>query len=205
MNDVMECAFSEKSSKRQTGQSMCTFQIGPNVYSCTLTHRYTTLLRALDKVNEALRSVYQRLNPSGDAYLSYSREPLTLFGSGVEFLCKPDRSSYRKVDQLSGGQRALCTVALQISLQSIFNSPVWVLDEIDAPLDTTKAAVVGETLHEEADRGLYSRAGEESSTGPSAGQFIVVSHRPEFYQSADHMVAVYGSNSGSYAMVTSFQ
>ena len=91
---------------------------------------------------------YRRLvSPSADARLRYSREPVTLFKEGVDISAKPERSLWREVKQLSGGQQAVLSLALSMGVQSVYRSPFYVMDEVDASLDSHHAARAGKVRH----------------------------------------------------------
>jgi structural maintenance of chromosome 1 len=48
----------------------------------------------------------------------------------------PPLKRYRAMDQLSGGERAVAALALLFTIHSFHPSPFFILDEVDAALDT---------------------------------------------------------------------
>ena len=53
---------------------------------------------------------------------------------------------YNKAKNLSGGQQAACSLSLILAIQENFPSPLYIMDEIDASLDTSIAARFGAYL-----------------------------------------------------------
>jgi DNA repair exonuclease SbcCD ATPase subunit len=83
-----------------------------------LGRRYASLLSVLQSLNAALGAVYGQLTGGcGAAYCSYVAERRLLFSQGVTLHVQPDGSTWRRMEQLSGGQRALATLALSFALQ----------------------------------------------------------------------------------------
>ena len=44
---------------------------------------------------------------------------------------------------LSGGQQAACSLSLLLAIQDCFPSPIYIMDEVDASLDTSTVTRVG--------------------------------------------------------------
>lgn len=53
---------------------------------------------------------------------------------------------YNKAKKLSGGQQAACSLSLILAIQESFPSPLYMMDEIDASLDTSIVARFGAYL-----------------------------------------------------------
>ena len=66
---------------------------------------------------------------------------------------------------------------LILAMQDIFPSPFYIMDEVDAALDTSTAERLGQLLKLKA-----------STTDT---QFILVSHRPELMESAFRIIGIY--------------
>ena len=66
------------------------------------------MFSSLERINAAVSQAYRHLCLNGDAQLRFSREPVTLFHSGVLLYAKPDRSQWREGKGLSGGQQVVC-------------------------------------------------------------------------------------------------
>ena len=86
--------------------------------------------------------------------------------------------SQRPVTELSGGERALTSLALLLSLLEAHPSPICVLDEVDAALDETNVGRFVDAL----------RALEQKT------QFIVITHNPRTIEAAD---SIYGVSMGA--------
>eukprot|EP00899_Mesostigma_viride_P020500 jgi/Mesvir1/28451/Mv15874-RA.1 len=137
--------------------------------------RHESFTAAMEKVNAHLGAIYRQLNPSGDAYCSYAQDdPGLLFANGVTFNVRPDKHKWRAFSCLSGGQQALASLALSLSLQAVFPSPFNFFDEVDGSLDTRNAHAIAS----------YIKAQNKS-------QYILVSHRPQVYELASMVAGVY--------------
>ncbi|CAM9568392.1 unnamed protein product [Phaeothamnion confervicola] len=155
---------------------------------------------------------------AGDCYLSFSPERSILFGEGVAMLARPERgSTWRCLGQLSGGQQALCGLALNVAVQQVRPASLYILDEasskrVDAALDTHNVAKAANLLQQHASAaahggsGLHrtgggssegggggSSTGDGSGGGPPGAQLVVISHRPEMLQCCRFAVGLYGA------------
>ncbi len=87
---------------------------------------------------EAIRSNFALFGPKlfggGTAELRLV-DPSNPLESGVEILVRPPGKKPKSIDLLSGGEKALCAIALVFSMFMVRPSPICVLDEVDAPLD----------------------------------------------------------------------
>ena len=96
---------------------------------------------------------------------------------GVEVRAQPPGKRISSLSMLSGGERALTSVALLFALLSVNPAPVCVLDEVDAALDDANVGRFVQTLREMSDR----------------SQFIVITHNRGTIEAAD---AIYGVSMG---------
>ncbi|KAK6455174.1 RecF/RecN/SMC [Scheffersomyces xylosifermentans] len=94
----------------------------------------------------------------------------------VSFNSKFDEQ--QRIEQLSGGQKSLCAIALILAIQKCDPAPFYLFDEIDANLDTQYRTAVASMIHS-----LSSKA-----------QFICTTFRPEMLQVADKFYGVMFSN-----------
>lgn len=87
---------------------------------------------------EAIRENFAMFGPKlfggGTAELRLV-DPSNPLESGVEILVRPPGKKPKSIDLLSGGEKALCAIALVFSMFMVRPSPICVLDEVDAPLD----------------------------------------------------------------------
>ena len=87
---------------------------------------------------------------------------------------------------LSGGEKALCAIALISALFRVKPSPFCVLDEVDAPLDEGNGARYNDMLREMCD----------------LTQFIVITHNKKTMECADTLYGVTMPDPGVSRLVT---
>ncbi|KAL1296696.1 hypothetical protein AAFC00_000172 [Neodothiora populina] len=88
-------------------------------------------------------------------------ENYTGVGISVSFNSKHDEQ--QRIQQLSGGQKSLCALALVFAIQASDPAPFYLFDEIDANLDAQYRTAVAQMLAESSE----------------SGQFICTTFRPE--------------------------
>ncbi|CCJ29973.1 unnamed protein product [Pneumocystis jirovecii] len=93
----------------------------------------------------------------------------------VSFNNKKDE---QRIQQLSGGQKSLCALALIFAIQRCDPAPFYLLDEVDAALDTQYRTAVATMLHEMS----------------NSAQFICTTFRPEMIQTADKFYGIVFKN-----------
>ncbi|KAF2725279.1 structural maintenance of chromosome protein 3 [Polychaeton citri CBS 116435] len=99
-------------------------------------------------------------------------ESYTGVGISVSFNSKHDEQ--QRIQQLSGGQKSLCALALVFAIQASDPAPFYLFDEIDANLDAQYRTAVADLLKESA----------------RSGQFICTTFRPEMLLVADKCYGV---------------
>lgn len=107
-------------------------------------------------------------------------ENYTGVGISVSFNSKHDEQ--QRIQQLSGGQKALCALALVFAIQQCDPAPFYLFDEIDAALDGQYRTAVAQMLEK-----LSGKGGEGGGEG---GQFICTTFRPEMVLVADKCYGV---------------
>jgi hypothetical protein len=114
------------------------------------------------------------------------------------------------LEQLSGGQRTLISLALLLAIANTgcSNSQLLLLDEVDAALDEHNTCRLAELLHQLAhapaaqdeEQGKLRRKGQQGSMGAAARgggcQILCVSHNKAFQGSCDGLLHV-GRNNNS--------
>ena len=146
--------------------------------------RFDLFNAALTHISECIDPIYKELTRSnlhpsgGQAYLSpeNTEEP---FSGGIKFSAMPPTKRFRDMEQLSGGEKTVAALALLFAVHSFHPSPFFVLDEIDAALDSSNVARVA----------LYLRNKTRAGTR-GAFQGIVISLKDVFYEKADALVGV---------------
>ncbi len=133
-------------------------------------------------VNTAFSDYFQRFFGGGAAELTLveaasdddTDEP---GDAGVDVRAQPPGKRISSLAMLSGGERALTSVALLFALLSVNPAPVCILDEVDAALDDSNVERFVQTLREMSDR----------------SQFIVITHNRGTVEAAD---TIYGVSMG---------
>ncbi len=87
-------------------------------------------LETFERVNEAFKGFTQTLFKGGQGMLMLSPET-----NGVDLYVQPPGKKVIRMELLSGGEKALISLAFLLSLMDTKPSPFTLMDEIDAPLD----------------------------------------------------------------------
>ncbi len=138
--------------------------------NATASERFT---RTFEQIQEHFRATFRRLFRGGraDLRLANSDNPLEC---PIEIQASPKGKRAQRIDQLSGGERALTALALLFGIYLVKPSPFCVLDEVDAPLD-------------DANIGRFIAMLESFK---SETQFVVVTHNPRTIAAADWIYGV---------------
>jgi structural maintenance of chromosome 3 (chondroitin sulfate proteoglycan 6) len=168
--------------------------------------------RTFKQVSKEFHDIFQRLVPAGRGRLVMQRrsdrvantgaaaddesddddaprgsgvENYTGIGISVSFNSKHDEQ--QRIQQLSGGQKSLCALALVFAIQASDPAPFHLFDEIDANLDAQYRTAVAQLL-------------QESS---QTGQYICTTFRPEMLHVAEKCYGVSYINKASSIDVVS--
>ncbi|OPY69903.1 MAG: Chromosome partition protein Smc [Syntrophorhabdus sp. PtaU1.Bin002] len=87
-------------------------------------------LETFETVNTAFKRFTQMLFKGGQGYLAMNQD-----NGGVEMYVQPPGKRVVRMEQLSGGEKALISLGFLLSLMDTKPSPFSLMDEIDAPLD----------------------------------------------------------------------
>ncbi|KAL2047321.1 hypothetical protein N7G274_001342 [Stereocaulon virgatum] len=167
--------------------------------------------RTFKQVSREFANVFEKLVPAGRGRLVIQRkadkqapeeeesdeerresvENYTGVGISVSFNSKHD--DQQRIQQLSGGQKSLCALALVFAIQQCDPAPFYLFDEIDANLDAQYRTAVANMLK------AISEKGSESG----GGQFICTTFRPEMLLVAEKCYGVryLGNKSSSVVVV----
>lgn len=140
----------------------------------------TAYQETLEAVRQEFAGVYRRLFGGGTA-------DLLAVGEGLQIAVQPPGKRAGPLPLLSGGERALCGVALLFALLRLRPASFCVLDEVDAALDDANVVRLGAFLRE------WSEAGT---------QFIVVTHQRATMEAADRLIGVTLSDGGASHLVS---
>ncbi|MFH0911206.1 MAG: chromosome segregation protein SMC [Planctomycetota bacterium] len=121
-------------------------------------------------VRENFHLMFRRLFGGGraDLVLEAAEDPLE---AGIEIVARPPGKELTSISLLSGGEKALCAVALLFSLFQHRPSPFCILDEVDGPLDDSNIDLFMETVRDFA----------------QGSQFIIITHNQRTMARADRI------------------
>lgn len=144
--------------------------------------KHQAIMNCFHQVSKSFNEIFEKLVPNGTGNLviqkndgvtdDQSPELYSGISLTVSFNSKSDEQQH--IEQLSGGQKSVCAIALILAIQRCDPAPFYLFDEIDANLDTqyrTAVANMIKTLAQDA-------------------QFICTTFRPEMLQVADNFYGV---------------
>jgi chromosome segregation protein len=90
-----------------------------------------------EQVRQNFQTLFRKLFEGGtaDIILEQATEEEDILEAGVEMVARPPGKETNSITLLSGGERALTTIALLFAIFQSKPSPFCLLDEVDAPLD----------------------------------------------------------------------
>lgn len=110
----------------------------------------------------------------GDAELELA-DPSDPFTGGILFSVRPPKKSWKRIQNLSGGEKTLSSLALVFALHRYRPTPIYFLDEIDAALDHRNVSTIGLYVANQA----------------KDAQFIIISLRTHMFELADRLVRTF--------------
>ncbi|KHN78488.1 Structural maintenance of chromosomes protein 3 [Toxocara canis] len=157
--------------------------------------KYDAIQLTFKLIAKNFRSVFRKLVPDGDGKLIMrlsavragdehgdqrnTVEAFTGVGIKVSFGGGKEMCEVR---QLSGGQKSVVALALIFAIQMVDAAPFYLLDEVDAALDTQYRKAIADTIHELSEK----------------AQFITTTFRPELLVGADKYFGVTFRNKESH-------
>ncbi|KAF4548310.1 Chromosome segregation protein sudA-like protein [Elsinoe fawcettii] len=161
--------------------------------------------RTFKQVSQEFSRIFEKLVPAGKGSLRIQRRTdrraqdddesedegrsavENYVGVSIQVSFNSKHDEQQKIQQLSGGQKSLCALALVFAIQASDPAPFYLFDEIDANLDAQYRTAVAQMLHESAE----------------SGQFICTTFRPEMIHVADKCYGVgYERKASSIDVVT---
>ena len=125
------------------------------------------------QVNTNFKEIYGELSAGGEGEIALEN-PTDPLAGGLIIKARPVGKTVTRLEQLSGGEKSLASLAFIFSLQRYDPSPLYVFDEVDMSLDGMNAEYVGRLLRHNAER----------------AQFIVISLRKVTLKFAHHLYGV---------------
>jgi len=141
--------------------------------------------RTFVKVKEEFEKIFIDLFSGGQAELKLT-EPDNYLESGIEINAQPPGKQLKKLSLLSGGERALTAIALVFAFLKVNPSPVYILDEIDAPLDDANLVRFSQFIEK------YSKL----------SQFIIITHRKHMMTKAHTIYGISMEESGVSKLIS---
>ena len=148
--------------------------------------RLTEFTRGFREISNKLREMYRLLTRGGDAELELadSTDP---FSEGIVFTVRPPNKSWKKMANLSGGEKTLSSLALVFALHHYKPNALYVMDEVDAALDFQNVSIIAGYI-----KGQTKNA-----------QCIVVSLSYQMFEVADQLVGIYKTKDVSHSLCIS--
>lgn len=143
--------------------------------------RQQAFMEAFEHVSSKIDSIYKDLTKTqasplgGSAYLTLEDEdePYT---AGIKYHAMPPMKRFRDMDLLSGGEKTIAALALLFAVHSYQPSPFFVLDEVDAALDSSNVNKIANYI---------------KKNSSSSFQFIVISLKNTLFEKSDALVGIY--------------
>ena len=138
-----------------------------------------------DLVRTNYIEIFRQLYNGGTADLMLT-DPDDLLNTGIEIIARPPGTKLRTSNLLSGGQKALTSIALLFAVLKVRTVPFCILDEVEAALDEANVARYASYLKKFSDD----------------TQFIVITHRRGTMEKADTLYGVTMQERGVTTLVS---
>ncbi|NXN18183.1 SMC4 protein, partial [Indicator maculatus] len=147
--------------------------------------RLNEFMAGFNIITNKLKENYQMLTLGGDAELELV-DSLDPFSEGIMFSVRPPKKSWKKIFNLSGGEKTLSSLALVFALHHYKPTPLYFMDEIDAALDFKNVSIVAFYIYEQTKN----------------AQFIIISLRNNMFEMADRLIGIYKTHNTTKNVVT---
>ena len=109
--------------------------------------RRVSLERSFREIRKHFQSIFRKLFGGGRADIFFE-EGKDILEAGIEIVARPPGKDLSNLTLLSGGEKAMTTIALLFAIFRAKLSPFCILDEIDAPLDEANVGKFHQLLRE---------------------------------------------------------
>ncbi|KFU88168.1 Structural maintenance of chromosomes protein 4 [Chaetura pelagica] len=147
--------------------------------------RLNEFMAGFNVITNKLKENYQMLTLGGDAELELV-DSLDPFSEGIVFSVRPPKKSWKKIFNLSGGEKTLSSLALVFALHHYKPTPLYFMDEIDAALDFKNVSIVAFYIYEQTKN----------------AQFIIISLRNNMFEIADRLIGIYKTHNVTKSVAT---
>ncbi|XP_011138577.1 structural maintenance of chromosomes protein 4 isoform X2 [Harpegnathos saltator] len=154
-----------------------------DIYETARRNRAQEFVHGFSLISMKLKEMYQMMTLGGDAELELV-DSLDPFSEGVVLSVRPPKKSWKNIENLSGGEKTLSSLALVFALHYYKPSPLYFMDEIDAALDFKNVSIIGNYIKERTKN----------------TQFIVISLRSNMFELADYLVGIYKTHNCSHCV-----
>ncbi|KAI9033329.1 hypothetical protein DFJ74DRAFT_176515 [Hyaloraphidium curvatum] len=148
------------------------------VYDGLRKRRLEEFMKGFTAISLKLKEMYQMITLGGNTELELV-DSLDPFSEGVIFSVMPPKKSWKNIQNLSGGEKTLSSLALVFALHHFKPTPLYVMDEIDAALDFRNVSIVANYIKERTKN----------------AQFVIISLRNNMFELADRLVGIYKTDS----------
>ncbi len=97
-------------------------------------------------IKEDFKSIYSKLSPGGAADIRLPS--INILESDIEILVRPKGKRLKSMELFSTGEKTLAAIALLLAIMRKRQSPIYIMDEIDAPLDENNIERFNDILRE---------------------------------------------------------
>ncbi len=112
------------------------------------------LVEVVRQVGTNFKEIYGELSAGGEGEIALENPDDPLAG-GLLIKARPVGKTVARLEQLSGGEKSLASLAFIFSMQRYDPSPLYVFDEVDMSLDGLNAEYVGRMLRRNAERAQF--------------------------------------------------